>query len=81
MAGEMSSANAIAAPLTPEDLNRLFQAGSLSLEALSTREVTVGMTEAQSMDNLTTMPREGRVRARQEPITECLTSLRSDLRE
>lgn len=81
MAGEMSSANAIAAPLSPEDLNRLFQAGSLSLEALSTREVTVGMTEGRPLDDLTTTPREGRLRARQEPIAECLKSLRGDLRE
>jgi hypothetical protein len=81
MAGEMSTGKAIAAPITQDDLNRLFEAGSLPLDAFNTREVTVGVSNGLSLDDLQTALRETIMRPRQEPISECLRSLRNDLRE
>jgi hypothetical protein len=81
MTGEMSTGKAIAAPITQEDINRLVEAGSLSVDAMSAREVMVGLSEVLSLDGLQTALREVRTRSREEPIADCLRSLRKDLRE
>jgi hypothetical protein len=81
MAGEMSTEKAIAAPITQEDLTRLFETGSLSVNAVSTRDVIVGVNEGLTLDGLQTALRDGKMRSKQEPISECLKSLRNDLRE
>lgn len=81
MTVETSTSRAIAAPITQEDINRLLEAGSLSLDAVSTREVMVGVSEVRSLDALETAFRQVKTRSREEPISDCLRSLRKDLRE
>jgi len=81
MTVEVSEGKAIAAPITAEDISRLFETGSLTIDTVNSRQVSVGVNEELSLSELETALRQTMIRPREEPIADCLRSLRKDIRD
>jgi len=81
MAGEISMGQAVATPVTQEDLNRLYEAGALSLDVLQGHGALVGANGRPSVDDLRAIILAKRKTISEEPIASCLASLRKELRD
>ena len=80
MASEISTGQAVAAPVTQDDLNHSFEAGALSLDALEAHGVLAGANGRLSADDFRATILAKRNAIREEPIASCLALLRKELR-
>lgn len=81
MAGEINMSQAVAAPVTPEDLNRLYEAGALSLDGMGAQGMLVGANGRLSVDDFRATILARRRALSEDPIADCLVSLRKELRD